>query len=131
MKQTQLSMFKNKTRKRATSNRLLNVCKLINSGISPTDAAKQLQFSQHYITLMIKCGIIKKEINGKYIGLNRIHEKRYSEFINIRNKYNQNKNPNVKLKENKIKYNENKIILQYDKPKRNFLQKLIAKLFNL
>jgi hypothetical protein len=128
MKQTQLSMFKNKTKKRATPNRLLNVCKLINSGISPTDAAKQLQFSQHYITLMRKCGIIQKEIDGKFIALNKIHQKRYNDFIKIRNEYNENKIRYIKPKENK---NKNKIILQYDKPKRNFFQKFIAKLFNL
>lgn len=126
MKAIQLSMFKNKNRKRATIKRLLNVCKLINSGISPTDAAKQLQFSQHYITLMRKCSIIQKETDGKFIALKKIHQKRYNDFIQIRNEYNQNKISYIKPKENK-----KKIIYQYDKPKQNFFQKFIAKLFNL
>jgi hypothetical protein len=121
MKDTQLSMFKNKTKKKATSNRLLDVCKLINSGISPIDAARQLQFSQHYITLMGKCGIIQKEIDGKFIALNRIHPKRYNEFIEIRNEYNKKK----------IRYTKPKENIKNRKPKRNFFQKIIAKLFNL
>lgn len=65
-----------------TKERILKVCKNVNSGMNPTNAARLegISLAKH----LIEAGIIYKDsITGRWQGRIRIHDERYNKFIEI------------------------------------------------
>lgn len=136
----------NKTK--LTRERLSQVCKLINAGYTPAQVCSQLKFSKHYFSMMIQCKMISVDENKNYTAMERIRNERYAMFLKLKFNYVKGirtESPRVKKLKELIEKQENKNIaiemesswIRNTAPKvgvlkpRNFIQKIIAKLFNL
>jgi hypothetical protein len=68
--------------------RVLNICKRINSGISPALAVNKEGLANDYLIAMREAGIVFKSIDGKtWQARMRIHEERYQMFLEKRRAY--------------------------------------------
>lgn len=131
-----------------TRERLSQVCKLVNSGLTPLEVCNQLKFSKHYFSMMMQCGMISCDENKNYTAMERIRNERYAMFLNLKHNYVKGirtESPRVKkLKELIEKQEKENIAIELEsnwirntspkfsiKQERNFIQRIIAKLFNL
>ena len=131
-----------------TRERLSQVCKLVNSGLTPVEVCNQLKFSKHYFSMMMQCGMISCDENKNYTAMERIRNERFAMFLKLKHNYVKGirtESPRVKkLKELIEKQEKENIAIEMESnwirntaPKigvlkqRNFIQRIIAKLFNL
>lgn len=111
-----------------TRERLSQVCKLVNSGLTPVEVCNQLKFSKHYFSMMMQCGMISVDENKNYTAMERIRNERYAMFLNLKHNYVKGIRTEAKVRRTKSVHQvEQKVV----EPKRNFIQRIIAKLFNL
>ena len=85
-KQLSLPLKKNK-RARVTIERVRHCCHLINEGMSMSEALKALGMGAQYGRFMRDAGIVRKQKNGKWTALKRVHEDRYQEMKIAVNQY--------------------------------------------
>lgn len=131
-----------------TRERLSQVCKLVNSGLTPVEVCNQLKFSKHYFSFMMQCGMISVDENKNYKAMERIRNERFEMFLKLKHNYVKGirtESPRIKkLKELIEKQEKENIAIELESnwirntsPKvgllkpRNFIQRIIAKLFNL
>lgn len=111
-----------------TRERLSQVCKLVNSGLTPVEVCNQLKFSKHYFSMMMQCGMISVDENKNYTAMERIRNERYAMFLKLKHNYVKGIRTEAKVRRTKsVNQVEQKVV----EPKRNFIQRIIAKLFNL
>jgi len=125
-----------------TRERLSQVCKLVNSGLTPVEVCNQMKFSKHYFSMMQKCGMISVDESGNYRAMERIREERFQMFLELKHNYVKGikKSTPVKSNESQSDLLRNELESSWMrntspkfsvKPERNFIQRIIAKLFNL
>jgi hypothetical protein len=149
MEQLKMTFEKHKAnRTPVTRERLSQVCKLVNTGLTPVEVCNQLKFSKHYFSMMIQCGMISVDGNKNYKAMERIRNERYAMFLKLKHNYVKGirtESPRVqKLNELIEKQEKENIAIELEsswirntapkipvKPERNFIQRIIAKLFNL
>ena len=111
-----------------TRERLSQVCKLVNSGLTPVEVCNQLKFSKHYFSMMMQCGMISCDENKNYTAMERIRNERFAMFLKLKHNYVKGIRTEEKVRRKKsVRQVEQKVF----EPKRNFIQRIIAKLFNL
>lgn len=111
-----------------TRERLSQVCKLVNSGLTPVEVCNQLKFSKHYFSMMMQCGMISVDENKNYTAMERIRNERYAMFLKLKHNYVKGIRTESQVRRTKSVHQvEQKVV----EPKRNFIQRIIAKLFNL
>lgn len=111
-----------------TRERLSQVCKLVNSGLTPIEVCNQLKFSKHYFSMMMQCGMISCDENKNYTAMERIRNERFAMFLKLKHNYVKGIRTEAQVRRTKLVHQiEQKIV----EPQRNFIQRIIAKLFNL
>lgn len=141
MEQLKMTFEKHKSnRTPVTRERLSQVCKLVNSGLTPVQVCNQLKFSKHYFSMMQKCGLISVDESGNYKAMERIHNERYAMFLKLKQDYSKGiraESSRVEKLKELVNENESSWIrntapkVGFPKPERNFIQRIIAKIFNL
>lgn len=150
MEQLKMTFEKHRAnRTPVTRERLSQVCKLVNTGLTPVEVCNQLKFSKHYFSMMQKCGLISVDESGNYKAMERIHNERYAMFLKLKQDYSkgiraestrvqklndliekqEKENIAIELESNWIRNTAPKIA--FPKPERNFIQRIIGKLFNI
>lgn len=77
-----------KTKRPISKERVLSICKRINSGVSPSVAVNQEGLANDYLTALCNSGIVFKSIDGKtWQARMRIHDERYQKFLHERKTY--------------------------------------------
>jgi hypothetical protein len=68
--------------------RVLNICKRINAGVSPAVAVNREGLANDYLIAMREAGIVFRSIDGKtWQARMRIHDERYQKFLEKRRAY--------------------------------------------
>lgn len=111
-----------------TRERLSQVCKLVNSGLTPVEVCNQLKFSKHYFSMMMQCGMISCDENKNYTAMERIRNERFEMFLKLKHNYVKGIRTESQVRRRKSVHQVEQKVFE---PKRNFIQRIIAKLFNL
>lgn len=83
---------------KVTKERVANICKRVNQGMSPSIAARAEGLGGTYLTPLKEAGILFKDpITGNWQGMLRIHDERFDKFVSLRKTYyKQHSNPKKK-----------------------------------
>jgi len=129
MEQLKMTFEKHKAnRTPVTRERLSQVCKLVNSGLTPIEVCNQMKFSKHYFSMMMQCGMISCDGNKNYKAMERIRNERFAMFLKLKHNYQKGIRETPRVKKLKELVDGNNSVHQ---PERNLIQRIIAKLFNL
>jgi hypothetical protein len=144
-----------KTKKKFNIERVREFCKLVNEGLSPSLALKNMNTCIGYIAPLKEAGFYWKEKNGEYKAVERIHMERYLLFAEKKNEYNVRRINKKFLKQptlfcmpkqkvvkpqyelDKESFNNSNCIrntapkIVVNKNKLSFIQRLVKKFFNL
>lgn len=109
-------------RKKFDRNRIIEFCKLVNSGMSPTDALYKLKACREYASFLRQSGIVYK-VDNTWYAIERLSDSKYNSFVNIRYQKNKIRNERYQLplEQNKTR----------KKKKLNTIQKFIKNIFNV
>lgn len=78
-----------------TKERILNVCKYVNEGMQPSNAARKEGIALP--RQLIEAGIIYKDpLTGRWQGRVRLHDARYEEFMKLYVAYRKSRRPSRK-----------------------------------
>jgi hypothetical protein len=144
-----------KTKKKFNIERVREFCKLVNEGVSPSLALKNMNTCNGYSAPLREAGFYWKEKNGQYRAVERVHMERYLLFAEKKNEYNI-KRINKKFvkqptlfcvpkqkavkpvsKSNNDYFNNSSFIRNtapkvfFNNNKLSFIQRLVKKFFNL
>ena len=142
-----------KTKKKFNIERVKEFCKLVNEGVNPSLALKNMNTCNGYNAPLREAGFYWKEKNGKYKAVERVHMERYLLFAE--NEYNikrinkkftkqptlfcipKQKVAKPQYKSHEESFNNSKLIrntapkVGVNKNKLSFIQRLVKQFFNL